>query len=112
MCYQPPRTRFRAFLERFGENITLYPIVKADEAVSYGENINIKAVTSAKLPEEVIIEPGYTRNDFLTLYTFIPIRTHDKIQRQSIEYEVGPVQLFRFKGEPDHYRAVCRRFLA
>jgi len=110
--YQPSRTPFKAFLEKFGENVALYPILQTGETVSYGEDITIKAIASLKLPEEIIIEPGYTINDFFTLHTFIPIRTHDKIRRQGVEYEVGPVQLFRFRGEPNHYRAVCRRLIA
>ena len=110
--YQPTRTPFKTFLEKFGENVALYPIVQTGETVSYGEGITVKAIASLKLPEEIIIEPGYTINDFVTLYTFIPIRAHDKILRQGVEYEVGPVQLFRFRGEPNHYRAVCRRLIA
>jgi len=109
--YQPVRTPFKAFLEKFGESVTLYPVLQAGETVFYGEGISIKAIASLRLPEEIIIEPGYTVNDFVTLYTLIPIRTHDKIRRHGVEYEASPVQLFRFKGEPDHYRAICRRLV-
>jgi len=109
--YTPARTPFKAILEKFGENVTLHPVLRVGETVSYGEGIDIKAIVSPTRAEEVLIEPGYTVDDFVTLYTFIPIRTHDKVRRHGLEYEIGPVQLFRFRGEHGHYRAVCRRLV-
>ena len=109
--YKPARGPFISILQKHGENVTLYSIVQSAETVSYGEGISIKAVVRLAMPDELVIEPGYTVTDFIMVYTLIPIRHHDKIQRHGVDYEVGPPQLFRLKGEPVYYRALCRRLV-
>lgn len=109
--YTPARSSFISVLHKYGENVTLYSIVQSAETVSYGEGISIKAVVRLAMPDELIIEPGYTVTDFIMVYTLIPIRHHDKITRHGVDYEVGPPQLFRLKGEPVYYRALCRRLM-
>ena len=110
--YTPVRTPFTAILEGFGENVTLQSVLQSSETLSYGESINMKAFVRLTMPEELVIEPGYAVTDFLMVYTLIPIRHHDKLRRHGVDYEVGPVQLFRFRGEPLYYRALCRRLIS
>jgi len=105
-------TLFTSFLNAYGANVTLYSIVQAGETVSYSEGITIKAVVRLAVPDEVLIEPGFMVTDFVKVYTLIPIRHHDKLMRNGVYYEVGSPQVFRFKGEPQYYAALCRRLVS
>jgi hypothetical protein len=109
--YEDLITRFTQILRSKGENVILYPVREAGDKVSYGEAVDIKALVSAGRIEEVIIEPGYIINDYLTIHVFAPIRHHDKIRRKGVDYEVLDVQEFDFQGETMYRRATLRRLL-
>jgi hypothetical protein len=109
--YETPVTRFTQVLRAKGEDVTLYPLVDAAEQASYGEAIGIKAIVSPTCTEEILIEPGYITNDYLTIYTFTPLRHGDKIGWRGEDYEVLCVQAFDFKGETAYFRASCRRLV-
>jgi hypothetical protein len=109
--YEDPITRFTRILRSKGENVTLYPVREAADKVSYGEGINIKAIVSPARVEEVLIEPGYVIDDYLTIHVFAPIRHHDKIRRKGVDYEVLDIQEFAFQGDVAYRKAVCRRLL-
>ncbi|MEM3698124.1 MAG: hypothetical protein QXQ94_11660 [Candidatus Bathyarchaeia archaeon] len=109
--YEEPQTRFTQILRSKGENITLYPIREASETVSYGEGTDILAIVSPTRTEEVLIEPGYMINDYLNVYTFTPLRQHDKIRRKGVDYEVLGVQAFDFQGETAYFKANFRRLV-
>jgi hypothetical protein len=109
--YKPVNTLFTPIVNAGGENVTLYSIVQSGETVSYSEGITIKAVVTLTLADEVVIEPGFMITDFIKVYTVIPVRHHDKIVRNGVDYEVGSPQLFRFEGEPQYYAALCRRLV-
>jgi len=109
--YEEPQTRFTQILRSKGENITLYPIIEAAETVSYGEGIDIAAIVSPTRVEEVLIEPGYIINDYISVYTFAPLRQHDKIRRKGVDYEVLGVQALDFQGETAYFKANCRRLV-
>jgi len=112
LWHKPVKTLFTPVLNAGGENITLYSIVEAGESVGYGEGVTVKAVVRLALPDEVVIEPGFMVTDFVKVYTLIPIRHHDKLMRNGVYYEVGSPQVFRFKGEPQYYAALCRRLVS
>ena len=109
--YEEPQTRFTQILRSKGENITLYPVIEAAETVSYGEGIDIPAIVSPTRVEEVFIEPGYMVNDYISVYTFAPLRQHDKVRRKGVDYEVLGVQAFDWKGETAYFKANCRRLV-
>lgn len=109
--YEEPQTRFTQILRSKGENITLYPIREASETVSYGEGIDVQALVSPAKVDEVLIEPGYIINDYITVYTFTPLRQHDKVRRKGVDYTVLGVQAFDWKGETAYFRANCRRLI-
>jgi hypothetical protein len=109
--YEDPVTRFTQILHSKGENITLYPVREAAEKVSYGEGIDVQAIVSPARIDEVLIEPGYIINDYITVYTFLPVRQHDKVRRKGIDYEVIGVQVFDWKGETAYFKANCRRLI-
>jgi hypothetical protein len=109
--YENPITRFTQILHSKGEDVTLYPIVEAANQTSYGEAIEIKAIISPTRTEEILIEPGYILNDYITLYAFTPLKHHDKINRKGEDYEVLGVQTFDFAGETAYFKANCRRLI-
>jgi hypothetical protein len=109
--YQEPLTPFTRFLRARGENLEMYSVQEASEQVTYGEAIDILAIVSPARVEEVLIEPGYLINDYITAYTFTPLRHHDKIRRKGEDYEVLGVQTFSFTGETAYFKANCRRLL-
>jgi len=109
--YQEPSTPFTRFLRARGENLEMCPVREASEQVTYGEAVDMSAVVSPARVEEVLIEPGYLINDYVTVYTFAPLRHHDKIRRKGEDYEVLGVQTFNFGGETAYFKANCRRFI-
>jgi hypothetical protein len=109
--YQEPLTPFTRILRGKGENVLLYLIRQAADAVTYSEPIDIKAIVSPTRVEEIFIEPGYIVNDYITVYVFAPLRQHDKIRRKGEDYEVLGVQAFDFAGETAYFKANCRRLI-
>jgi len=109
--YEDPITRFTQILRAKGENIVLYPVREAADKVSYGEAVDIKVVVSPARADEILIEPGYIIDDYLTIHVFAPLRHHDKIRRKGVDYEILDIQEFDFQGETVYRRAVCRRLL-
>jgi hypothetical protein len=102
---------FTRILRKQGEHVILYSVREAAETKSYMEGVTIKAIVTPTRPDEIILEPGYIVNDYITVHCFAAIRHHDKIERQGIDYEVGPVEEFRFQGKTMYRRAVCRRLV-
>jgi hypothetical protein len=109
--YQEPLTPFTRFLRARGENVEIYSVREASEQVTYGEAVDILAIVSPARVEEVMIEPGYLINDYVTVYTFAPLRYHDKIRRKGEDFEVLGVQTFSFAGETVHFKGNCRRLI-
>ncbi|MEM3577571.1 MAG: hypothetical protein QXX51_03840 [Candidatus Bathyarchaeia archaeon] len=107
--YEEPLTRFTQSLRAHGEWVTLFPVVTVGESTSYGEAITIQAFVETARTEEVIIEPGYLISNYVTVYTFTPLRIRDKIRVGSVDYEVLSVQVFDWRGNPAYYKAYCRR---
>jgi len=110
--YEEPSTRFTQILSGHGEHVLLYLIRQAAESVSYSEPLDVKAIVSPIRVEEIFIEPGYMVNDYLTVYTFAPLRQHDKIRRKGQDYEVLGVHAFDFQTDTQYYKDNCRRLLA
>jgi hypothetical protein len=109
--YSDPITNFTRILDLQGENLILYPIREAAESVSYSEGLDIKGAVTMGTAGEIIIEPGYMLEDHITIYTFLPVRMHDKIRRVGVDYEVSTVQRFDMSGDPEYYKSVCRRLM-
>jgi hypothetical protein len=104
--------QFTRILNGWGETVQLYPVVQTVETVSYGAPQDIKAVVSPLRSEEVILEPGYVVNDYLVFYTAAEVKHHDKITRQSQDYEIQSVASFKFQGEQVYFKSVGRRLIA
>ena len=110
--YADPITNFTRILDLQGENLLLYPIREAAEQVSYSEGLSIKGTVTMGTAGEIMIEPGYLFEDHITVYTFVPVRLHDKIRRAGVDYEVLTVQAFDLNGDPEYYKNVCRRLIS
>jgi len=110
--YQDPITNFTCILDLQAENLLLYPIQEAAETITYGEDLDIKGTVTMGTAGEIIIEPGYILEDHITVYTFLPVRVHDKIRRTGVDYEVLTVQCFDLNGDPEYYKSVCRRLIS
>jgi hypothetical protein len=109
--YEDPSTPFTKVLKNYGESVLVFPVREAADKVSYGEAVDIKALVSPARIEEILIEPGYVINDYLTLHVFAPIRHHDKVRRKGVDYEVLDIQEFAFQGETIYTKAILRRLL-
>jgi hypothetical protein len=109
--YEEPSTPFTRILRKHGENVLLYLIRQAEDKIAYSEPVDIQAIVSPARIDEVLIEPGYVINDYIAVYTFAPLRHHDKISRKGEDYEVLGVQAFDFKGETAAFKANCRRLI-
>ncbi|MBT0160775.1 hypothetical protein G4O51_12415 [Candidatus Bathyarchaeota archaeon A05DMB-2] len=109
--YEEPVTPFTRILRCKGESALLYPIRQAADKVTYSEPLDIKVIVSPTRVDEILIEPGYMVNDYITVYTFAPLRQHDKIRRKGEDYEVLGVQAFDFAGETAYFKANCRRLM-
>jgi hypothetical protein len=110
--YEEPLTSFTRILSSHGETVELYPIREAAETVSYGEPLELSAIVSPMRVEEVLIEPGYYLNDYIAIYTFAPVRHHDKVRRKGEDYELQSVQPFTFQNETIYFKSVGRRLVA
>jgi hypothetical protein len=109
--YQPPFTRFTQVLNSKGENLTLHQVTQTGETPSYGEAIQLRALVLPQKAEETLIEPGYIFNDYLVMHVFAPIRCHDKVCRNGLDYEVTSVQDFMLKDQVAFRKATLRRLL-
>jgi len=109
--YSDPVTNMSQLLNLNGEGLILYPIQQAADQVSYGEALDIQGLVTLGTAGEIVIEPGYMLEDHITVYTFLPIRVHDKVRRAGVDYEVLTVQQFDLNGDPEYYKSVCRRLL-
>jgi hypothetical protein len=110
--YQDPVTNFTRILDLQGENLLLYPVREAADQVTWGEGLTVKGTVTMGMAGEIMIEPGYLLQDYITVYSFLPVLVHDKVRRSGIDYEVLTVQLFNLNGEPEFYKSVCRRLIS
>jgi hypothetical protein len=110
--YEEPNSQFAKILKSKGEGILLYPVRQAVQVVDYGEPLDLQAVVSPLKVEQVLIEPGYYLSDYLAVYTLIPVRSHDKIQRQGEKYEVQTVTPYTFANQRCYFKSTVRRLIA
>lgn len=109
--YSAVSNDFTQILNAYGENITFHSVV-AGETESYAEGVRIKAVISPTRSGEILFEPGYVIDDYITVYVFSPLKHHDKIMFKSIPHVVIDVKEFRFQGDIMYIKAFCRRLIS
>lgn len=109
--YADPATDLNRILALNGENLTLFPLLDVGDRTSYSEGLALKAIVAMGTAGELVFEVGYAMQDYITVYSFVPLRMHDKVRRANIDYEVQTVQPFAVNGDPQYFKCVCRRLL-
>jgi len=108
--YSPASNKFTQILNAHGETVTFYPVIPG-ETESYAEGIQIKAIVNPTRSTEILLEPGYVIDDYLTVYCYAPLKHHDKLVIKSNSYAVTGVQDFRFQDDAMYVKAFCRRMI-
>ena len=111
LSYQEPQTAMSSIISLSGENLQLYPVQEAADSVSYGDSLSFIGVVATGAAGEIMLEPGYLLQDFITVYSLLPIRVRDKIRRLGVDYEANTVQAFDANGDPQYYKTACRRLV-
>lgn len=102
-------SRFAQILKAIGSTVQYYA-VKSDG--TYEQPTDILAIITPARIDELVLEPGYVINDYITLYTNTALKTRDKIRWNDTDFLVLTVQPFGWKNETAFYKAQCRRLLA
>jgi hypothetical protein len=110
--YQDPVTDMTRAIDLSGENLILYSVEEAADQVAWDEGLSIKGLVTMGAAGEIVIEPGYITEDHITVYSFLPVRIHDKIRRRGVDYEVLTVQVFDLNGDPQYFKSVCRKLIS
>jgi hypothetical protein len=110
--YAEPTSSFVRVLRSKGERVLLFPVVEAADTASYGEPWDLLAVVSALNAEQVLLEAGYYLSDYLAVYSFLPVRVHDKIRRQGVDYEVQTVTPYTYANQRCYFKSTLRRLIA
>jgi len=110
-------TRFEQLLSREGQNVTWLKRQEGsadpqtgDRAVTWTTE-SIKAVVQAVSNSEIIVEAGYTSEDYIRIFVTADIQHKDKITYQNREYEILPPESILFRGALEHRTALCRRLI-
>ncbi|MEM3011502.1 MAG: hypothetical protein QXE76_06800 [Candidatus Bathyarchaeia archaeon] len=111
LSYSPVTSVFAKILRVYGEPVTFYRRIELEGNVSYAESAKIWAIVNPAQTREVIIEPGYDSDDYVRIYTLSNISHRDKVSVGGIDYEVGPVEDFRFQNQLMYRTAICRRLI-
>jgi hypothetical protein len=111
LSYQEPSTDFSSLVGLSGESLSLFPVQEAADSVTWGEALSFKAVVALGAVGEIVLELGYITEDNITVYSLLPIRVHDKIRRNGVDYEVLTVQCFDLNGDPQYYKSACRKLI-
>jgi hypothetical protein len=110
--YQEPSTKFTRILKSNGESVLLCPVRQSTQTIDYSDPFDLSAIVAPLRAEQVLIEPGYYLNDYLTFYTFLPVRSHDKIRRQGEDYEIQTVVPFTLANQRLYFKSTARRLLS
>lgn len=111
-------TRFEQLLNREGENVTWHKRQEGsvdpetgDRTVTWTTEI-IKAVVHSVSTSEIVVEAGYTSEDYIRIFVNADIKHKDKIAYNGREYEVLPPESVYFRGVLEHCTALCRRLIS
>jgi hypothetical protein len=109
--YIDPQTDFTELLNLNGDELTLFPIIAAADEVSWGQPISLLGMVTIGAAAELILEPGYITQERITVFSFLPVRVHDKIRYSGVDYEVITVSDYDYNGEPQFYKSACRKLI-
>jgi hypothetical protein len=111
-------TRFEQILRKMGEDITWHKRQEGtidpetgDRAVTWTTE-PIKAIVQQVSAGEVLVEAGYTNEDYIRIYVTADVKHKDKITCRNEDYEVLVPEAFHFRGIFEYRTALCRRLIA
>jgi hypothetical protein len=82
--YAAPITDFTWVLALNGENLTLYPLLDVGDRTTYADGLTVKTLAAMGSAGELVFEVGYAMQDYITVYSFVPLRMHDKSGDQEL----------------------------
>ena len=112
ISYQDPSTDITHILNANGESLLLYPVQQAADQVTWGPPLSFQGLVTLGAVGEIVLEPGYITEDHITVYSFLPVRVHDKIRRAGVDYEVITVSVSDLNGDPQVYKSICRKLIS
>ena len=112
LAYQDPSTDITHILSVNGESLLLYPVQQAADQVTWGSPLNLLGLVTLGAVGEIVLEPGYITEAHITVFSFLPVRVHDKIRRSGVDYEVITVSEEDLNGDPIFYKSTCRKLIS
>jgi len=111
-------SRFEQLLRRAGENVTWHKRQEGavdpetgDRTVTWTIEV-IRAVVELVSSSQIMVEAGYTSEDYIRVFVTADIKHKDKITYQGRDYEVLPPESVYFLGVLEHRTALCRRLIS
>jgi len=106
----PFTSAFRKILRAYGENVTILHRKQTSSGETvYTEKASALAIVNPVRAEEILIPPGHGADEYLRLYLTAHVAHRDHVIIRGLEYEVQPVEEFRFRGRLMYRTALCRR---
>lgn len=110
-------TRFEQILQSQGEDVTWHKRQETTTDPETGDKTvtwtteTIKAIVQSISANEIMVEAGYTSEDYIRIFVTADIKHKDKITYGNVDYEVLPPQLVSFQGVTEYRTAFCRRLI-
>lgn len=111
-------TRFEQILRKMGEDITWHKRQEGAIDPETGDRVvtwtteSIKAIVQQVSAGEVLVEAGYTNEDYIRIYVTADVKQKDKVTCRNEDYEVLVPEAFHFRGAFEYRTALCRRLIA
>lgn len=111
-------TRFQQILSKEGEDVTWHKRQEGaadpetgDLAITWVDE-TIKAIVQPARAAEIVVEAGFTSEDYIRIFVTADIKHLDRITYRTAEYEILPPEAFYFRGTLEYRTALCRRLIA
>jgi len=106
---------FHRILRRYGEDVTWRKRVEGAIDAETGDRTvtwtteTVKAVVQRVSASEVLVEAGYTSEDYIRIFVTADIQPKDRVTYRNVEYEVLVPEAFHLRGALEYRTALCRR---
>jgi len=106
---------FHRILRRYGEGVVWRKRMEGAIDTETGDRIvtwsteTIKAVVQRVSAGEILVEAGYTSEDYIRVFVTADIQPKDKVAYRNVEYEVLVPEAFYLRGALEYRTALCRR---
>ncbi|RLG93068.1 hypothetical protein DRO34_01330 [Candidatus Bathyarchaeota archaeon] len=108
--YRPFFSAFAKILRTYGEEIIIRRRKhKSSGEIVYTDEASALALVRPVKAEDLFIASGHGLGEYVRIYLTIHIAHGDHVVIRGVEYEVQPVQEFRFRDRLMYRTALCRR---